>query len=946
MTGEVPQRIGELEIVRRIGAGGFGIVYLATDRRLGRKVAVKLAHPGRGDLWREARAAARLAHPNVVTIFEIGDHKGSPYIVMEYVDGPTLRERLAQGRLPLPEALRIARELAAAVAAAHRESVVHLDLTPANVLLARDGRARVVDFGLARAPDGPQHDEKAGTPMFMAPEQWRGESPAAAADVWALGVIVHLLVTGTSLLDGSTEVIRDRVAGATELELAGVLADAPHELAAIVRRCLRKDPKARPAAADIAAALDAVIADAQRLESGPFRGLEPFDATAVDFVGRDEATAAVLALVRRERAVAISGPSASGKSSLVHAGVIAALVAEGWKVAAVRPGRRPLEAIANALRAAIPGAAVETRQNDADGGHDIGAQVARWSGSPGLFAADLADAASAVGDRLVVVIDQLEELETMTDAAARDAAAAALEAAIADDSTVRIITIVRADFHARLTARVGALGSVYALDRPTRGELTKMIEQPLAGAGLRVEDGLVTAIVDDIAGQPGVLVLLQWIGVALWERRDRERRLVTRTAYDQLGGAAGVAADRLASLAASCQPDDQDVMRAIVTRCAKGAVPRATALADLASGCERVLEQLIGARSVIARGDDIALVHQDLATRGRTVAWLDDRSRPLALSPAMTRRRRVRRGAWLGVALGVVGAGSVGVLALRDKPASRSASASTSSVEEDEGESQCAPFIYGRRKLEPVFNVVGLQDAVAGISHDGRSIVTYRRDCNDPEFTPLLIDEIGGAPVTIDLRTVRAFADAFHHDGQMTISGDARTVIAVNAVRTAFVAATRSARGTADFVPTDLFAQLVVSAPAHVVHPAISPDGLAFYYTVRTSADPKQNGIYESLRSSTAEPFPPGTLMGPVLQLNTEIVTGISNDRLALFVQSGYGVSIFTRKRLTDEFHNPNHPIYPPTAPGFRTRPFANCTKLIGTCVTGCNNEDSCVFSR
>src|SRR5262249_48392295 len=160
-----------------------GVVYLATDKKLGRNVAVKLAHPGRGDLWREARAAARLAHPNVVTIHEIGDHAGSPYLVMEYVDGPTLRERIAQGRLPLAEGLRIARDLAAAITAAHRESIVHLDLTPANVLLAADGRARVVDFGLARTPDAAE-SERAGTPAYMAPEQWRGDRPGAPADVW------------------------------------------------------------------------------------------------------------------------------------------------------------------------------------------------------------------------------------------------------------------------------------------------------------------------------------------------------------------------------------------------------------------------------------------------------------------------------------------------------------------------------------------------------------------------------------------------------------------------------------------------------------------------------------------------------------------------------------------------------------------------------------------
>ena len=123
MTGELPAKIGGLEVVSRIGEGGFGVVYLAHDPRLGRNVAIKVAHPGRGDLWREARAAARLAHANVVAIHEVGDHEGSPYLVMEYVDGPTLRDYLGRGPIPLAEALRIARDLARALAAAHREGI-------------------------------------------------------------------------------------------------------------------------------------------------------------------------------------------------------------------------------------------------------------------------------------------------------------------------------------------------------------------------------------------------------------------------------------------------------------------------------------------------------------------------------------------------------------------------------------------------------------------------------------------------------------------------------------------------------------------------------------------------------------------------------------------------------------------------------------------------------
>jgi len=654
VSGDV-QRIGELEVVRRIGAGGFGVVYLATDHRLGRKVALKLAHPGRGDLWREARAAARLAHPNVVTIYEVGDHEGNPYIVMEYVDGSTLRDRLAQDRLPLPEALRIARDLAAAITAAHREGIVHLDLTPSNVLLAADGRARVVDFGLARTPETVEI-ENAGTPAYMAPEQWRREPPGVPADVWALGAMVHVLVAGVPPIEGSSQRIRERVAGTAPLELASLEA-LPSELATIVRRCLNKDPAQRPTAADVANAIDAVIAG-ERRAAGPWRGLAAFDATAgAEFHGRDDAMQAVRELLGRERVVTITGASGVGKSSLVHAGVAAALRDDGWKVATVRPGRRPLAAIASAMRSALPGAAIETRgatQQDV-GERDLGDQIARWAASPGLFAADLADAASIVGDRFALVIDQLEELETLTDADARESAAAALAALIADDSAFRIVLTVRDDFAPTVTSLVGSLGHVHSLGEPDRVRLTEIVERTVADGGATLEDGLADAIAGDVRGQPGALALVQLIGAELWETRDRERKRITRNAYDVIGGAGGVLASQLRAVLARCAPDEAAVMKSLLVRCARGAI----AHADVPASAERVLERLIEARVLVARKADVVLAHRELAARPPLETWLADERvlQPLEKSLERPTQRRSRVGvAALGVAaLGVTG---------------------------------------------------------------------------------------------------------------------------------------------------------------------------------------------------------------------------------------------------------------------------------------------------
>ncbi|MGA8890790.1 MAG: serine/threonine-protein kinase, partial [Anaeromyxobacteraceae bacterium] len=193
--------VGRFEILGELGRGGFGIVYEARDTVLGRLVAFKAVRPCPRDeaprraelLAREAEAAARLDHPNIVTVHDVGTSEAGPYIVMERLHGETLRERLDRGPLPREEAARIAREVARGVAHAHASGVVHRDLKPGNVFLRRDGGVKVLDFGLARllgggaAPSG-------GTPAYMAPEQAAGDDGDARSDVFAMGVLLEELL--------------------------------------------------------------------------------------------------------------------------------------------------------------------------------------------------------------------------------------------------------------------------------------------------------------------------------------------------------------------------------------------------------------------------------------------------------------------------------------------------------------------------------------------------------------------------------------------------------------------------------------------------------------------------------------------------------------------------------------------------------------------------------
>src|SRR5262249_2074864 len=143
----------------------------------------------------EARATASFNHPHIVTLHAVGEHDGQPYLALEYLDGESLRTRLTTGPLPARAALRCARAVAEAIAEAHRRGLVHADLKPENIVIPRDGRVRVVDFGLAKLAGGTPNSGS-GTPAYMAPERWRGAPPTGAIDVWAFGIMLHELITG------------------------------------------------------------------------------------------------------------------------------------------------------------------------------------------------------------------------------------------------------------------------------------------------------------------------------------------------------------------------------------------------------------------------------------------------------------------------------------------------------------------------------------------------------------------------------------------------------------------------------------------------------------------------------------------------------------------------------------------------------------------------------
>jgi serine/threonine protein kinase len=270
-------RLGPYEILSAIGAGGMGEVYRAKDTRLERVVAIKILREHLADnperrarFEREALASSKLNHPHICTLHDVGRDDGINCLVVEYLDGQTLADRLRKGALPIDQALAIAIDIADALDAAHRAGIIHRDLKPANVMLTKPG-AKLLDFGIARLdylmPTGTAaattpatltaENALLGTAYYMAPEQLAGGEADARSDVFAFGAVLYEMLTGRRAFDGETRlsvmtaVLEDQPPAVSTLQ-----PQVPAVLAQLVVRCLAKDPEERwQTARDLRAAL-------------------------------------------------------------------------------------------------------------------------------------------------------------------------------------------------------------------------------------------------------------------------------------------------------------------------------------------------------------------------------------------------------------------------------------------------------------------------------------------------------------------------------------------------------------------------------------------------------------------------------------------------------------------------------------------------------------------
>ncbi|HZA13307.1 MAG TPA: serine/threonine-protein kinase, partial [Myxococcaceae bacterium] len=444
----LPSEFEEYRLVRPLGRGTAGVVYLAHDTLLDRPVSIKFL-PRVNDaaslarFLSEARAAARVTHPNVATLFRVGQLDGRPYLVSEFVRGVSLDQHPKP--VPWTTALRYARDLARGLGAAHRRGVLHRDIKPANAVLTESGDVKLLDFGLAKvmdpalfrpelepdpefARDSPSEEHglsaMIGTPYYMAPELWQGEEATPRSDLYSLGALLYELCTGcrpieVTDLDDPLEALRSSEVVPVRERNAAV----DPRFAAAIEHCLKRDPADRPRSAEellegleVAGSRDQHPASVPP-DGNPYRSLQAFEPEhRAVFFGRRREVSAVLERLRSEPFLLLTGDSGVGKSSLALAGVLAA-IRDGalgdhraWQCARFVPGHSPVAALTSGLASTLAAS---------DALIDYMA-----SQEPESFSRSLR---ARLGPRgLLIYIDQLEELITTSPPHEADRAAALL----------------------------------------------------------------------------------------------------------------------------------------------------------------------------------------------------------------------------------------------------------------------------------------------------------------------------------------------------------------------------------------------------------------------------------------------------------------------------------------------------------------------------------------
>ncbi|MFI7675871.1 protein kinase [Actinophytocola sp. NPDC049390] len=664
--GPATEMFGRYRIEELLGRGGMGEVHRAYDTAHDRHVALKRLPAAAGEEFRarfrrEAKLVAALNEPHVIRIHAHGEIDGRLYLDMALVEGPDLKRVLADGPLPPARAVEVLGQVAAALDAAHAAGVLHRDVKPGNILLDRDGRVYLADFGIARelADDATlltNTGDYIGTLDYMAPERLtRGDSADAASDVYSLACVLFQCLTGRVPFPAADSVGK-LSAQLNDPPPAPSLFDRriPAAMDLVVRTGMDKDPRRRyPSAGELMAAAAAVTADAptaaaaeatltgghfvqllmtavagqdhvptRDLRGGnagacPYPGLQSFGVRDSNwFYGREQSVRDLLVRLSRRRAddgpLIVVGASGAGKSSLLNAGLLAAHTRSGERALAMTPGDRPVGTLAARLAALT---------------HADPGVLARRLWSRPMDFGTLCQAAAGERAPLVVAVDQAEELFTLCrDPRERDAFATALASAW----PARVVIAVRADFVEHcisLPALKPSLDAPYVLGPLTADELARVVTKPAEAAGLELEPGLVDRLITDVgAGRdPGALPRLAHALRETWHNRDGNR--LTLNGYQRTGGV-----DRAVALTADGvhnrlpEPERWALRAALlrmVTLLDGGGIARRRA--HRGEVPPRVLESLVAARLVTVDRDTVALAHDALLTAWpRLRAWVEE----------------------------------------------------------------------------------------------------------------------------------------------------------------------------------------------------------------------------------------------------------------------------------------------------------------------------------
>ena len=663
MSKLVGTTLGKYQILEQLGQGGMAEVYKAYQPSLNRHVAIKVMHSYLANdadfvqrFEREATAVARLRHPNLIRVYDFAHDGQQSYMVMEYIEGFTLKEdlerrlahhqRLGQNTPPytLPELAYILTALASGLDYAHAQGIIHRDLKPANILFTREGQAVITDFGLVQRLDThPDHltGLVTGTPAYMSPEQAQGEPVTHLSDIYSLGVLLYELLTGRTPYQADTAYdILVKQTSAAPIDFDHPFIPAP--LVPILRKVLHPDPEERyPKAGEFAQALRqaadlgledlvnmsgqqeltlATAAPRPRPNNGsstlptpkpncPYRGLFAFrEEDAPFFFGREPFTQRLVSLIESEPILPVIGPSGSGKSSVIFAGLLPRLRRQtDWLMASFRPGTQPFTALAAAL---LP--LLEPHMGEMD----KLVETRRFARTLELNTNHLNQTINRILERhehaqhLLLFIDQFEELYTLCPQPEIRHQFLDLLTAPSLGHNLRIAVSLRADFlgaalnHPQLSATIQRLPLI--LGPMSREGLEQAIREPAKIQGVQFEPGLVGRILDDVGSEPGNLPLLEFALTTLWERQHQGQ--LTHEAYDAIGRVEGALARHAETHYAELNMGNKELARQIFIQLVRPGettedTRRLATRAEIGEIGWQLVQELANARLVVTNRD-------------------------------------------------------------------------------------------------------------------------------------------------------------------------------------------------------------------------------------------------------------------------------------------------------------------------------------------------------